>query len=133
MRENPVKGHRAVGKVNVLRLQIDVGKKLLLHEAEITFPVIPVQAKIFIEIEGDDIGKAEPLLPVQADQFPVKRHGSRPRGQPQHGGASCGTAVQDNVPNLMGEGRGCRSCIRKEDGGNFFEGFDWRSSCRHGG
>ncbi len=90
--EDFVEGDGAVGEVDVVGLEVDVGEELLLHEAEVAFAVVAVEAVVFVEVESDDVGEAEVFFAVEADEFAVKGNGGGAGGEAEDGGAAVGAA-----------------------------------------
>ena len=65
-------GDRSIGNVDILRLDVDVVEKGLLHPAAIALRVVRAHRIIFIEVERDDTREVEAGFVVQADQFAVE-------------------------------------------------------------
>ena len=67
---------RPVRNVDVLRLEVDVVEKRLIHPKSVALRILRRHRVVFVEVEGDDPRKIEAGL-VQADQFTIQPHGSR--------------------------------------------------------
>ena len=131
MREHLVERHRAVGQVDVFRPQVDVVEELLPHEPEVALPVVAAEAVVFVEVEGDDPRKAQPLLAMEADQFPVKWHRGRARW-PGRARSICPSRLRavisvGHFPGQCGRGLGSR---RVDHGADLFRTVRWSSGRR---
>ncbi len=52
---------------------------------------------VFVEIEGDDIGKAEPLLPMHPNQLAIHPDRGRAGGEAEHRALPGGAALPDHL------------------------------------
>src|SRR5205823_48349 len=66
--------------MNVLRRDVDVAEKMFVHEVVVGLGVRDVQADIFVEVEGGDVGKIQFTFFVEAYQLLVEAEGSRAGG-----------------------------------------------------
>jgi hypothetical protein len=81
-------GQVTPGQVYILRQNVQVGEEVLPHEPVVGVDAPRVHGVVLVEIEGDNIGKAQTFLLVQADKLAVDSYGSRSGGQAQHRSAS---------------------------------------------
>ena len=87
--------HRAGGKIDVFRLHVDVVEQIGMHEIPVGFRMVAVQAAVFVQVEGDDVGKGEAFLLVHAHQLRIKRQGCGSGGKAQHHVPAFGGAGTD--------------------------------------
>ena len=73
--------HRAGGQVDVFRLDVDVVEKIRVHEVPVGFRMVAIQAAVFVQIEGNHVGKGKAFLLMHADQLRVERQRSGARGK----------------------------------------------------
>ena len=83
--------HIASRDVNLLRWDVHMVEQIFVHEPVITVDALHRHRIVFIEIEGHDVGKVQPLVSVHTDEFPVNTQGCRSRGQ-----------AKDRVPVFTG-------------------------------
>ena len=76
---------RARRDVDVLRLDIHVLEKILLHEVAVTLWMIAGEANIFIEVERHHPREIELATLVHSHQLLVEPEWRRSRRHPQHG------------------------------------------------
>ena len=97
---NLVTLHRAGGQVDVLRLHVDVVEEIGVHEVPVGFRMVVVQAAVFVQIEGDDVGKGKAFFLVQADQLRIKGQRSGARGEAKNHVPAFGGARADQFRNF---------------------------------
>ena len=67
----------AIGNVDVVGIDVDVGEKIFLHEMMETLRMRSGEAEVFVKIEGDNAGEIERAGFVEADEFLVNSdHGA---------------------------------------------------------
>ena len=76
--------HRAGGQIDVFRLDVDVVEKVGVHEIPVGLRMVTIQAAVFVQIEGNDVGKGKAFLFMHANQFRVKRQRSGARGKAEN-------------------------------------------------
>ena len=109
-------GERAVGNVDVRRLDIDMVEQVLLHEADVALPLVGLHRPVLIQIEGDDVAERQPFALMQADQFAIDAGRRRAGSQPQHAHSPLGLRTADERGNFVGDG-GAGGVGRGEDMG----------------
>jgi hypothetical protein len=93
---------RAIGDVDVLLSDIDVGEEMFAHEIVEALRVRGGQAEVFVEIEGDDTRKVEALFAVEAGEFLVHADGGAAGGEAEaDGGISADGVRYDAGPRAM--------------------------------
>ena len=97
-----------IRNVNVGRIDIDVFKEMLLHEASVALQLFWTHRPVLIKIEGDGILEGERLFAVHTYQFVVHALWCRSGGQPQHGHPSLRGAFAEQCGDLCGYGAACR-------------------------
>ena len=131
MGEDLVRCDRALGDVDVFLGNVDVIEQLVCHEAAIAFRVVPLQAVVLIQVEGDDVLEAQALLLVQADQLAIKGHRGGPCGHPKHGREAGLVLGLNDLPDFTGQFSGGGGRVGEDNSGDFFECFGGRSAREH--
>ena len=79
-------GGEAVRHMGVFRLDVDVVKKVFLHEAAIALLMIRRKPLVFVQIERAHAGKVDPPRLVAGNELTVERKGCGTGRQSQHAG-----------------------------------------------
>ncbi len=79
-----LRGNRAVGNVNVCRIDIDMVEQMLPHEADVALQLIGLHGVILVEVERHDIAKREFLFAMNSQQFVINADRRTTGGQTQH-------------------------------------------------
>jgi hypothetical protein len=72
---------RAVKDVGVPRPDVDMRKKVIPHKIVVALGMIRRQPRVFIHIEGDDIGKRKSPGFMEIDKFPIDTQGASSGGE----------------------------------------------------
>ena len=71
----------AIGDVDVVGIDVDVGEEILLHEMMETLRMRGGEAEVLVKIESDDLGEIERAGFVETDEFLVDGDHGAPGGQ----------------------------------------------------
>jgi hypothetical protein len=76
--------------MDVMFINIYVGKKVFPHKPVVALGVLGIEAEIFIHIKGYYMGKGQDPRFIESDKFLVDSEGAGPSGKPQDKGALFG-------------------------------------------
>ena len=110
-----------IGDVDVPGGNVDVIEKLVVHEPPVAFRMLALKTVVFVQVEGDDVPEAEPLVPVRGDQALVEPHRGRTSRQAEHHVSAVFRALADQSNDLLGDFRAGLLRILAHDRGNAFE------------
>ena len=77
-------GGQAVGDVGVGGVDVHVVKEVLLHEVAVALLVGGLQADVFIQVHGLDLGEVQVALLVPVDELVIHPHGAGAGGEAHH-------------------------------------------------
>ena len=132
---------RAIGDVDVGRVDVHEVEQVLLHEPDVALQVLGPHREVLVEIERDHVLEGELLLLMEAHELVVDPGRRRTGGEPEHRPAALGGARAYQGRDLPGDvacrGRGAGEHLgadllaRREDGsGGHGQGAgladDWR-------
>ena len=101
----------AARDVDVLARNVHVREEILPHEPVVRVDVVRHHRVVLVEIERHDVGEAQPVLAVQADQLAVHADGRRSGREPQHGGVASGRCFSSmSVAMRAATSRAMSSC-----------------------
>ena len=97
-------GERAVGDVHVLRIDVDVVEEMLVHEPDVALQLVGLHREVLVEVERHHVLEREAFLLVQPHELVVHARRRRTRGEPEHGGATLGGPLADELGDPPGDG-----------------------------
>ena len=71
----------SIGNVDVFGENINVVKKVFLHEADVTLEGVGLHRKILVEVESDDVFETQTVFVVHPHEFAINARGRRTRCQ----------------------------------------------------
>jgi hypothetical protein len=83
--------------VDVRRVKVHVIYEVIQHKPMIALEITRLHRDVLVEVEGDDAGEVEPLLPVQAGQLPVHADRGGAGGEPEHGARARRAPLPDHL------------------------------------
>ncbi len=94
--------NRAVGNVDVVARDVDVVEEMLVHPAVVALQGLRVEAVVFVEVKGNDVGEVETFVAMHANQIAIHADGCRAGRQSEHGAAAFSSALAEHI----GDGQG---------------------------
>ena len=82
---HPIARNVASGDVDVLRPDVELGEQILVHEPMVGVEAPGIHRVVLVEVEGHDVGEAESLLPMEADQLTIRADRGGARREAEHG------------------------------------------------
>ena len=111
-------GNRAVRDMDLAFRDVEMIEQMLAHKAAIAPRVVRRNRVIFIEVEGDDVAKAQAFLAMETRQFLVDKNRRRSRGQSQHHLKTVRLPVADELGDFLRHPRGGQLGLLENDDGN---------------
>ena len=105
-------------------------EKVFIHETNIALQLVGLHGKIFVEIEGDDIGQRQVFFLMHTHQFIVNADGGTPSRQTEDTVLAGFRFAPRGVRDVPGDGDRGITGLRKYLAGNFFK---FIASCVDGG
>ena len=102
----------ALQQVDVLRLNVDMVKKVLMHVMAVRVAVGATEPQVFVQVEAPHASKRKRLVSMQANQLCVQRLHRAARGKAQH---AFGFAHDLLLHLGAGQSRGLRRIDTKKD------------------
>ena len=114
--------HVAPREVNVVGQDVEMGEQILPHEPVIGMDAPRVHGVVLVQIEGDDIRKAQPFLLVHSNELAIDSYGGRTGGQTEDGAGSRPAPGLNKICDPAGDEQPNLVVIVHDDGAEAFAG-----------
>ena len=104
---------------------VELGEQVLPHEPMVGVEAPRVHRVVLVEIEGDDVPEAEPLVAVQADQLAVDADRRGAGGEPEHGAPALGGAGAYDLGDPARHQSAEVVVVVDDEGADALVGHDW--------
>jgi len=102
-----------------------MGEKIFPHEPVIGMDAPRVHGVVLVQVEGDDIGKAQTFLLVHSNELAVDSYGGRSGRQSQNGAGSRPAPGLNKIGNPAGDEQSDLIVIVHDDGADALAGGSW--------
>ncbi len=109
---------RAIGYVDVGRVDVDMIEQVLRHEPPVALKLPWLHGIVLVEVERNHVGKAQLLLAVYTNQLGVQRHRRRTGRQAENALSTLRLASADQFGDLPGSGDAALAAGGEYAGGN---------------
>ena len=118
---NLVARERAVGDVDVSRVDVHVGEEVLPHETVVRVEARGPDRVVLIEVEGHHAGEREPVVAVHVDQLAIHADRSGTTGEPQHSTATACRFLTDDRGDPRGDRASALGRVVQHDSADVFK------------